>query len=351
MLGGKTGAKIKNVSNGIRMDSSVYGTCIPVIIGRTRVSGKMIFAGNYRTHRGSSKKGGGKKGNATSYSGNFDWLIGYAPIMFVGDIWRNKDNFWPVGIGTQVFTTSPPETLTISNNPGNVLGIISVTGTKNISVTFNDFGAPGSVTVNTPQTTPIYPAGQGAIPRAGVGNIAPSGFDWAALAMETWSVATISGGTMSVFVGGSNTGIIQPITITYFYQIASNPPLTAAGLQLERKLGSGNEFSFSGGAQFQIQYPEFMGFAAQNLDMGTGNSAPNDNLEIISMYAYSPQGDANPADAMLDIILPGNPALLNGVGGGFNWNHGLSFKLTIAPDGSPTRPNCLFDPPVLPTGS
>ncbi len=101
MLGGKAGSKVKPISNGIRMDTSVYGSVIPVVVGRTRIPGKMIFAGNYRTHKASTKKFGGKKGQKqTSYSGNFDWLLCYAPVVAVGDVWRNKDNFWPVGVAS-----------------------------------------------------------------------------------------------------------------------------------------------------------------------------------------------------------------------------------------------------------
>lgn len=349
MLGGKTGSKIKNVSNGIRVDSSVYGSCIPVVIGRTRCSGKMIFAGNYRTHKSSVKKGGGKKGKETAYSGNFDWLLGFAPINWVGDIWRNKDNFWPVGIGFQTFTVSPPSDYTISNNPGKVLGIIGVTGSKIVNATFNDFGAPGgSVISETESNVPVYPQGQSAFVFAGIGYMAPGGNDWGRWNMEVWRVEDISGGTMTIGVTGSSTGLIEPITIFYFYQLQSKSPISSAGLQYEIELGSGDEYNFSGGTQFQIEYPEFSGFAASDLDMGTGNSAPNDNLELVGLYALNQNGDANPADVILDIILPGNPFSVNGQTTGFNWNHGLSFRQTIAPDGTPTRPNTLTDPPVLP---
>lgn len=350
MLGGKTGSKIKNVSNGIRVDSSVYGSCIPVIIGRTRVSGKMFFAGNYRTHKSSVKKGGGKKGSKQlSYSGNFDWLLGFAPCVAVGDIWRNKDNFWPVGVGFQTFAINPPATsYIISNSPGTVLGFIGVTGTRPVLVNFNDFGAPAPVSVSENETTPIYPSGPASAGFNHIQNIAPGGFDWAHWPMETWEV--LGFGPPTVSVTGTSTGIVQPITVYYFYQITPKTPLASAGLELERELGSGDEYGFSGGSQFQVLYPEFFGFAANNLDLGTGNTAPNDNLEVISLYALSQNGDANPADVMLDIILPGNPPSINGATTGFNWFHGLSFQVSINPDGSPTRVNTLADPPQPPAG-
>lgn len=347
MLGGKTGSKVKNISLGIRMDSSVYGSCVPVIFGRTRVSGKMIFAGNYLTHKSSQKKGGGKKGaKQTSYSGNFDWLLGFAPIVAIGDVWRNKDNFWPVGIGFQTFTSGP---LTITNNPGPILGFISVIGTTNISVTFNDFGAPGPSGFTGTQPIPLFPSGQifqsGTFPA----NIAPGGFDW-----RTWNISAVPtwrvSGTNTVDTLGISIGSSLPMTVFYFYQLKSKSPMASAGLQFEPILGNGPEFGFSGGSNFANQYPELAGFGAANLDLGTGNTAPNDNLEVISLYAMSQNGDANPTDVILDVILAGLPSRIGGVTSGFNWNHGLGFSIHNTPDGSASRPNCLADPPVPNTG-
>ena len=342
MLGGKAGAKVKPISNGIRMDTSVYGSVIPVVFGRTRIPGKMIFAGNYRTHKSSTKKFGGKKGQKqTSYSGNFDWLLCYAPVVAVGDVWRNKDNFWPVGIGFQTFDT---QTATISNNPGPVLGIISVLATVDISVTFNDFGAPGPVVVSEQEQIPLYPSGQ--LFFSVNGNIAPGGFDW-----QTWNTTTVT-----VYNVGPTTNDItalqvtvdsgHPMTVFYFFQIGSKSPLANAGLEFEPILGSGGEFSYPGGSTFHVEYPEFAGIAGTNVDMGTGNTAPNDNFEVISLYALSHNGDANVADVMLDVILAGNPVQINGATSGFNWNHGLGFNIGIDASGQPTKPNCLADPPV-----
>lgn len=282
----------------------------------------MIFAGNFKTHQTSSKKGGGKKGGkTTSYSGNYDWMLGFAPVVWVGSVWRNKDDFFPVLTSSQTFTSSP---MTISNNPGPLLGIISVLGTVDVSTTFNDFGAPGPVTVSGQQQIPLYPRGQS----GSFGNIAPGGLDFALYSPGIYSVSAGSTpNTITIDAGhGINVDSGHPVTVNYIYSPKSKPPLAQAGLVFEPQLGNGNAFTFPNGSQYQVIYPEFAGISGMNVDLGTGNSAPNDNFEVLSLYAYNPNGDANPADAILDVILAGNPSVINGVTSGFNWNHGLGFS-------------------------
>lgn len=345
---GKAGSRSKPAAVGIRYDTSVYGATIPPIIGRVRVSPKMIFGGHFKTHKASTKKLGGKKtgGGAVSYSANFDWLLGYAPIVAIGDVWRNKDNFWLVGVSSQTFTAPSNGPFHITNNPGPFVAIISVLATVPRNGTINDYGSPGAVSFSGTMQQPLYPAGLGTPYR----NIAPGGFDWGSYGNQgSYSVDPTDphGAPGTIFsVANVNVNSSFPVTVFYWYSLKSKRPMAAAGLQAELTLGSGDAFNYPGGGQFQVIYPEFSGMDGQNVDMGSSNTAPNDNVEALSLYAYSQNGDANPADAMLDVILSGNPVSLNGhAAGTFNWNHGLGFGVKIIPQGKPEFPNTLADPP------
>lgn len=341
MLGGKAGSKVKPQTQGVRGDTSIYGSTIPVIIGRTRVPPKMIFAGNFRTHKSNTKKLGGKKSQKmTSYSANFDWLLGYAPIPYIADIWRNKDNFWPVSV-TSV-TSSSGSVALISPGAGPVLGILGVLATVNVNSTFNDYGAPGPVTITGQQSIPCYPAGANGS-QAAFAMLSPGGFDW-----STWSslpfYSVSDGGhgdnvPRAVNVSNVIVNAGNPVTVFFFYSGPAKTPLTQSALIHERVLGNA-------GIQ-AISYPEFAGIGGTNVDLGTGNTAPNDNFEVIGLYGISQNGDANPADAILDIILGGNPAAMPAapVNTNFNWNHGLNFDIVDFPQGNPTIPNSLTDPP------
>jgi len=360
---GKSNAKISNRATGVRYDTSVYGTPATVIIGRTRVAPKVIFAGNFKTAKTSSKKGGGKKGGSTpNYTGNFDWLLGYAPVSAIGSVWRNKNDFFPALVGSQTFAGSG-SAFTITNVPSGhpFLGVISVLATIDVSVTFNDFGAPAPVTITEQQQLPLY---HGTI--GDNGNIAPGGFTPENYIPPSYvfnfgpppSITLITSGHTPLVVPDAT----HPITVFYFYGKTAKSPLAQAKLEFEQELGDGNAFNFSGGSQFQVIYPEFAGISGENVDMGSGNAAPNDNFECQGFYGYSQTGDANPADAILDVILAGNPPVLPFVAqtttvgvvvttgrpasSGFNWNHGLGFGVKPTTVGMAQFPNVLADPPV-----
>jgi hypothetical protein len=51
---------------------------------------------------------------------------------------------------------------------------------------------------------------------------------------------------------------------------------------------------------------------------------------------------------MLDVIMSGNPAVINGQFSGYNWNHGLGFGFKLDPQGQAEFPNVLVDPPAPP---
>lgn len=309
----------------------------------------MIFAGNFKTHKGSSKKLGAKKGGgANSYSGNFDWLLGFAPIVYVATVWRNKDDFFPAFTGSQTFTSQFG--ISITNNPGPLLGIVAVVATVDVSQTFNDYGAPGPVTVTGQQQIPLYPAGQNNIP---FNNIAPGGLDFSVYPPPAYRVTSTPVPTdISLILAGHTPAVTvdsgHPVTVFYVYSPKSKPPLAQAKLVFESELGNGVAFSFSGGSAYQVLYPEFSGISGKDVDLGTGNSAPNDNFEVQSLYAYAPSGDANPADAIMDVILSGNPVEINDQTSGYNWNHGLGFGIQLTPQGMAQFPNVLLDPPVPP---
>lgn len=353
---GKATSKGATVSQGVRFDSSVYGSVVPVIIGRTRVAPKMIFSGNFLTKDTTGKKGGGKKGGKiTTYTANFDWLLGYSPIRCIGSIWQNKDNFFQATLTAKTFNSGGTGPFDVSTP--DFLGIVAITQLVNLNVLINDYGAPGSVHIVGGMEEIILPGGLGeqqgtfnGMPQ--VANIAPGGHNWADWT-DKKSYSLFSGQGWRFDLNHTSATPSNPITVYFLAKLPPKPkkppktPMQAIGYEPEAILGSGSEYSF-GGAPTAFRYPEFAGVGGVNVDMGSGNTAPNDNYEVFSLYGITPSGDANPADVMLDVLLLGNPLRLNNhPAGQFVWNHGVGFGVVLIPQGNPQFPNMLEDPPVL----
>lgn len=145
---------------GVRVMSSIQAQVVPVGHGRIQAAPKIIWRSNPKTHNSSSKKGkSGKKGNGiVTYSADLDMLLatpGFGridqatitsqPLQSIFNIWSDKDK-WPVNIGTwSGLVASGSVTITF---PGTLVCVFAVTVAQSYSVTFNDYGSPGSVSLS-----------------------------------------------------------------------------------------------------------------------------------------------------------------------------------------------------------
>lgn len=330
------------VLGGVRVTRSLYDTVIPPIQGRCRVPYLMIWTGNFRTHQEDGKKGKlSKKGGATitSYSANFDFLVGYGPCIAVGTIWRNTTQFWNAFVTSQQYSFTSSGTdfgAAVTNNPGPFINIIAITVDIPVNASFNDYGSTGPVTLSQTQSAPLYNANYTPLfvlaPGQGENYCQYSGADDPG--NPNWSV----------HIDG---GISNPVITVYYFYSPDGYPIglssSGANMMLEAQLGSGTEFNYPGGSTFQIIYPEFFGISAANFDLGPGGMTPNDNAEVVCMNNLSVNGDASPADFILDIITSGNYWPYNPTSS--CWAHGLSFLPENQQATYTYAPNILADPP------
>jgi hypothetical protein len=126
-MGGKAGGQTQSYEGqkvkGIRVQSSVYGSCIPVIYGRNRVAGNLIWYGDFRQSEsegggggGAGKgggvpgagggKGGGGGGGQASYSASVMIGLCHGPVVAFQRIWagdkelkKKKKERWELFLG------------------------------------------------------------------------------------------------------------------------------------------------------------------------------------------------------------------------------------------------------------
>lgn len=299
----------------LRVTTAQYGQPIHVPYGRTRVSSQLIYAGNFQVHNAPGKK---QKGS-TYYTVNADFCMGYGPMQGIGSLWidRSYYNGYEGAPGTsdpfsfsQTFTLAGPATsfsFTISNNPTPVTNIIGVTVQQNYSVTYNDYGGPGSITLSGTTQLPVY------------NNLFPAPNN------GTWANAAIPYATFNSTYANTSGTVVFPtsqssVTFTVYYrctaQVTGLPPLTYLGIQFERQLGSGTEGS-------PITYPEFSGFGMVNWNMQSANVLPNFDMEPYALFGYGQHQDVNPADIIIDLICSGS---YDALGASATWNHGLGLS-------------------------
>lgn len=85
----REGPRLQDLS----VQSSAYGVTVPLIYGRTRVAGNVIWSTGLKEHRAEEKQGGGKRGSVTTvsytYSASFAVALSARPIGSVGRVWAD----------------------------------------------------------------------------------------------------------------------------------------------------------------------------------------------------------------------------------------------------------------------
>lgn len=300
--------------NALRVTTAQYGQPIHIVYGRTRVSSQLIYAGNFQTHNRAGKKG---KGNVY-YTVNADYCMGYGPMQGIGHLWIDRNYFQgqsnsgadpsdPFKLSQTFNFAGPATSFTCVCTPAHQMEVvIGVAVQQSYSVTYNDYGGPGSITLSGTTMLPLY---NNNFPAPNNGAWANAGVPYA-----TYN-STVSDTTVNVFFPTSQTGV----TIIVYFQAAGNSTgsaLTTTGIQFERQLGSGTEGS-------PITYTEFSGFGMVNWNMQSANVLPNFDSEPHALYGFGQHGDVNPADVIIDLICSGS---LDSLGSSATWNHGLGFS-------------------------
>lgn len=162
---------------GLRVQTSAYGLAIPIVYGRTRITGNLIWYGDFTPipHTTSTSSGGGKGGgdvtsSNTSYTYNVAFALGLGEGQFssVNAFWRDKDYF---STATQdiIANGSPVKAIETFTVPAS--GIITVANASNFVADVSVVASSGfqlqsyvytvSKGVYTLNISPFYGAGMG----------------------------------------------------------------------------------------------------------------------------------------------------------------------------------------------
>lgn len=85
----REGPRLQDLS----VQGSAYGAAVPLLYGRTRVAGNVIWSTGLKERRTEEKQGGGKRGSVTTvhyiYSASFAVALSARPIRSVGRVWAD----------------------------------------------------------------------------------------------------------------------------------------------------------------------------------------------------------------------------------------------------------------------
>jgi hypothetical protein len=95
--GGQPQAQTQTVASGVSIQSSCYGNVVPVIYGQSRLTGNLLWYGDFQAIPVQSALGnGGKGGNGSSgstsydYKASFIFALGEGPLGGVVNVWATK---------------------------------------------------------------------------------------------------------------------------------------------------------------------------------------------------------------------------------------------------------------------
>jgi hypothetical protein len=298
MFGSKFGnSKIRPYAEGIQLQTSVYGSTIPVPYGRTRIAPLIIWANNYRKSGGSSKKGktGKKGGSPQTYEENIDFLIGHNPIVLPIEFWSNNTKgamrfstysvaITPGGVGS----------VTVPNPNGFFRCVLGVTLTVSYDETFDDYGGQGAQQFTGSHEIPLWNACY-----AGPDPANNSAYRYYPYVYR-W--LPFSGST--IYLDFNPLGALPAGTLKVYYSEAIDKfSQDQLFLQFEPQLGDGIAYGSAYAAQ-QIIYPQYAGLGSANFDLGTG-ALPAIKFEVLGAFPLYPTGDADFADMVEDIFKSG----------------------------------------------
>src|SRR5882757_5959401 len=151
MLGNQT---VPSKLHSIQATQSLYGICIPIIWGQNRIQLNLLWFGDFTAQAPyqNGGKGLGKNGTAYDYHAAIIGVLCNGVVSGVGNIWAQNGRL-TLQSATQAYTVpSGGGTVTVAN----ASSFNSDAGAAKItpySVTANDYGSPGPVTLTG--TTPV----------------------------------------------------------------------------------------------------------------------------------------------------------------------------------------------------
>jgi hypothetical protein len=298
MLSGKTQASVQPYAYGSLLQAATYGATIPIIFGRTQSPLLAFWTANLR-QGGSSKKGKAGKKGVTAYCENISFVGGHNPILGALQIWNNGTKA-PLNFTTYSATLSGGS---ITVPDAHFYAVIGVTITSNYVTTFEDYGASGSDIGAGVFEIPLWnELFVGPDPTHGsAARNYPYCYRWSPVYGATlyFDADALAGSTVTV----------------HYAQLASSigyqTPLAKNRLHFESVCGDGDEYTgnFQGGggplSAQQIEYPMFAGAGSASIDLGSAGVIPQMQVEWQGKFGVYPDGDADFADMIENVIKSG----------------------------------------------
>jgi hypothetical protein len=161
-----TNSQLNNKLVGYRVQTSLYGTVVPILYGQTRLAGNTIWVNDWQAipissggkKGGSGGKGKGGGGSSQQYDYKTAIIIGLCEgqILGVRNVWYNRTRL-ALGTSTEPYTIPGGGGTYHPANEANLLIDHGVAGAHSYSQSANDYGSPGSVTLSGTQQIPLVP--------------------------------------------------------------------------------------------------------------------------------------------------------------------------------------------------
>ena len=305
MIGKANNADSRPSTLGIYANSSMYGSVIPSVFGRTRSPLSAIWANDLKKH--SSGKKAKKKGVAT-YSQAVDFLLGTNPIISPLRFWVNNGTTYDLTFTDYTFAPyweGGPTSPTITWTDVDFFCVLGVTMAAFNQATVNDYGDPaGSHYI----VNEDYLGGQ--VNRRPLWNLATAGPDpgdpsglrnWPFC--YHWQPGDGPSITIPALAIGGFWSLVPGLVVRIYYAKKSgfNYPMGKLRLTFEPQLGDGSQYGTKYASQ-QIIYPAFAGVGSPNLDLGAAGVMPDIKMELLGSYPLYATGDCDFADMVEDIF-------------------------------------------------
>lgn len=311
MLGKAPTSGIRPLALGTTLNSSTYGSTIPITYGRMMSALYLIWEANVRQTGSKTKK---KK--LPTYGANVDFLIGHNPILTPLQYWMNQNQKLPlnfVTLTTGIFTGEPGN-ISYTIGDSNFYAVLAITyeDGADFGFAFNDYGALGPTSFAKIGPAPLWNAAfRGPDPTWP--SVLRQGryYYWVPSQGKTILFSNNLDGVMTIYYAQLDPGGSAQFGKK---QSGTDIPTAALNLTFEPILGDGPEYTgrdTTSGANLAVQqifYPSYAGLGSQNFQTGA-SGLPQVSVEILGRYNVNPGvgggGDADFADIIEDIFKQG----------------------------------------------
>lgn len=294
--GNKSLASKPNLLSALRVQTSSYGQVLPIVYGQNRISGRLIWSGDFTAipHTSTQKvcgkgmgTGGGNAVTNTTYTYQTAVAIALClgPIQNIHNIWGSKGKLTMISSSVQftvpggggLFHVIPPGAGIFHSGRG-------VSRGDSYSVLANDFGSDGPVSLSGTQQTPMLLVAGGTL---GMGQYTQSGNSYNFSAADAGKTMTINY-VYSVPDSNSNGQPLEKLSFTLF--LGERPQAPWSYLTSRHP---GEDLGYNGLAYM----------ASANMDLGESATLPNLSFEVLGILPFGgATTDAEPSAIIADVI-------------------------------------------------